>query len=56
MRPSVLGLGIGTTVGGVVGAKARGATLVPWPTKVRDSFPGALGGLTGTLSGVGVDL
>lgn len=56
MRPSVLGLGLGTTVGGVVGAKARGATLVPWPTKVRDSFPSALGGLTGTLSGVGVDL
>ena len=56
MRPSVLGLGVGTTVGGVVGAKARGATLVPWPTKVRDSFPSALGGLTGTLSGVGVDL
>jgi uncharacterized membrane protein len=56
MRPTVLGLGVGTAVGGVVGLKARGATLVPWPTKVRDAFPGLLGGMTGTAAGLTTDL
>ena len=56
MRPSALGLGLGTTLGGFVGFKSRGKTLVPWPTKVQDVFPSALGGLTGTLVGVGVDV
>ncbi len=56
MRPSALGLGLGAAVGGYVGFKARGKTLVPWPANVQGAFPGTLGGITGLLTGVGVDV
>ena len=45
MRPATIGGAAGLAVGALVGAAARGPSLVPWPDRVRTAFPIVLGGL-----------
>ena len=47
MRPAAIGSAVGTAAGTPVAALSRGATLVPWPARVRTAFPFALGGVVG---------
>jgi uncharacterized membrane protein len=52
MKPVAVGLVTGAAVGAGVAAASRGATLVPWPAKVRQAFPFILGGMVGVSAGM----
>ena len=52
MKPVAFGLVTGAAVGAGVAAASRGATLVPWPAKVRQTFPFILGGMVGVSAGM----
>ncbi|MDO9485269.1 MAG: alpha/beta-hydrolase family protein [Actinomycetota bacterium] len=56
MRARTLGLAVGVAVGGVVGAAARGQTLVPWPATIDKAFAPGLGALVGTVAAIKTDL
>ena len=56
MKPVVIGVAAGIAVGAGVAAASRGATLVPWPSKVRQAFPFILGGIAGGSVGLKVGL
>ena len=56
MKPVAFGIAAGIAVGTGVAAASRGATLVPWPSKVRQVFPFILGGIAGGSAGLKVGL
>ena len=56
MKPSVVGLTAGIAVGAGVAVLSRGATLVPWPSRVRAAFPVVLGGMVGASAGLKVGI
>ena len=56
MKPVAIGIAAGIAVGTGVAAASRGATLVPWPSKVRQVFPFILGGIAGGSAGLKVGL
>lgn len=56
MKLGALAVASGIAVGAGVAAASRGATLVPWPSKVRQAFPFILGGIAGGSVGLKVGL
>ena len=56
MKPVAVGLLTGAAVGAGVAVASRGATLVPWPAKVREAFPFILGGMAGVSAGMKVGI
>jgi hypothetical protein len=56
MKPVAIGVFAGIAIGAGVAAASRGATLVPWPSKVRQAFPLLLGGIAGGSAGLKVGL
>jgi uncharacterized membrane protein len=56
MKPVAIGFAAGIAVGAGVAAASRGATLVPWPSKVRQAFPLILGGIAGGSVGLKVGI
>ena len=51
MRRGAIGAATGTVTGAAIARAASGATLVPWPDRVRKVFPLAIGATVGILAG-----
>lgn len=51
MRAGALGVVAGSTAGVAVAKAASGDTLVPWPGRIRQVFPVAIGGAVALLAG-----